>query len=234
MNKEQRKNNPPQPDGLEKRTYTVEMRVATQSEGDPLRSVTGYAPRFNTPSEIMKLDDGERFIEYFEPNAFRSAIPHSDPRALRDHIPTYILGRASSNTLQFWEDANGLGFRFDLPNTTYANDLAVSMERGDVRETSFAFNIKEKSDKWSKRSDGIWERRIPADAVERIYDISVVTYPAYPDSQANLDVAKRSLHEAQNELTPKTNNQQPTPEPDPRFDLHQRKLKKYNHLNDKE
>lgn len=215
MSKEQRKTNPPQPDGLEKRTYTVEMRVASEGEGDPVRSVTGYAPRFNSPSEVMYLNDDERFVEYFEPNAFRSAIPKSDPRALRDHIPHFILGRQSAKTLNVWEDATGLGFRFELPNTTYANDLAVSMERGDVRETSFAFTLKEKSDKWKKREDGIWERRIPADAVERIYDISVVTYPAYPDSEANLDVAKRSLENAKSEITP----HETEPEPDHRARL---------------
>lgn len=199
---EQRKNNPPQPENrLERRTYTVEMRVAKEGEGDTVRSVTGYAPRFNSPSEVMYLSPDERFVEYFEQNAFRSALPKSDPRALRDHIPHLILGRQSANTLNVWEDSTGLGFRFELPNTTYANDLAVSMERGDVRETSFAFTLKEDSDKWSRRADGIWERRIPADAVERIYDISVVTYPAYPDSEAqlnsqNLTVAYRSLQTA--------------------------------------
>lgn len=202
QDKEQRKQNPSQPDGLEKRTYTVEMRVATEGEGDTRRTVTGYAPRFNSPSEVMYLNPDERFVEYFEPYAFRSALPNSDPRALRDHISHFILGRQSANTLNVWEDATGLGFRFELPNTTYANDLAVSMERGDVRETSFAFTLKEKSDKWKKRDDGIWERRIPADAVERIYDISVVTYPAYPNSEANLDVAMRSLEAAQKEITP--------------------------------
>ena len=210
MSKEQRKKNPPPPDGLEKRTYTVEMRVASEGEGDPVRSVTGYAPRFNSPSEVMHLNADERFVEYFEPNAFRRALPNSDPRALRDHIPHFILGRQSAKTLKVWEDATGLGFRFELPNTTYANDLAVSMERGDVRETSFAFNIKKDSDKWAKRDDGIWERRIPADSVERIYDISVVTYPAYPDSEANLDVAMRSLENAKAAIPQTTDNQQPT------------------------
>jgi len=211
---EQRKSNPPQPENkLERRTYTVEMRVATEGEGETRRTVTGYAPRFNSPSEVLGWGEN-RFVEYFEPNAFRAALPNSDPRALRDHIPNLILARQSANTLQLWEDGTGLGFRFDLPNTTYANDLAVSMERGDVRETSFAFTLKEDSDQWSKRADGIWERRIPADAVDKIYDISVVTYPAYPESDAqlnaneNLTVAFRSLEAAK-----EPNPQSPIPDP---------------------
>lgn len=216
---DQRKSNPPQPETrIERRTYTVEMRIATEGEGDTTRTVTGYAPRFNSPSEILGWGEN-RFVEYFEPGAFRSALPKSDPRALRDHIPNLILGRQSAKTLSLWEDSTGLGFRFDLPDTTYANDLAVSMARGDVRETSFAFTLKEDSDKWSRRSDGIWERRIPADSVDQIYDISVVTYPAYPDSDAqlnqntNLNVAFRNLDiAAQTETPPITDNQQPITE----------------------
>lgn len=214
---EQRNSPTPPENKVESRTYTVEMRVATDGEGDNRRTVTGYAPRFNSPSEILGWGEN-RFIEYFEPNAFRTAIPKSDPRALRDHIPNLILGRKSANTLELSEDATGLNFRFELPNTTYANDLAVSMERGDVRETSFAFTLKPDADKWSKRSDGIWERRIPADAVDQIYDISVVTYPAYPDSEAqlntekNLGVALRSLERAsQQQQTPPL---EPTPNTD--------------------
>lgn len=210
---EQRKNNPPQPENkVERRTYTVEMRVAAAGEsGDQTRTVTGYAPRFNTSSEVLGWGE-YRFVETFEPNAFRTALPKSDPRALRDHIPGQILGRQSANTLKVWEDATGLGFRFDLPDTTYANDLAVSMQRGDVRETSFAFTVRDEADIWAKRSDGIWERRIPADAVDEIYDISVVTYPAYPDSDAqlnsnsNLSVAFRSMDAAKATIE--------TPEPD--------------------
>lgn len=216
---EQRKSNPPQPDNkLERRTYTVEMRVATEGEGDKTRTVTGYAPRFNMPSEVMGWGD-DKFIEYFEPGAFRSALPTSDPRALRDHIPRLIMGRKSAKTLDLWEDQTGLGFRFSLPDTTYANDLAVSMERGDIRETSFAFTLKDKTDKWLKRSDGIWERRIPADAVEEIFDISVVTYPAYPDSEAqlnnqNLTVAFRSLENARSvEIPPEPISETPNETP---------------------
>lgn len=229
---EQRKNNPLQPENnLERRTYIVEMRVAPEGEGDQRRSVSGLAPKFNSPSEIMYLPDGERFVEYFDQYSFRQAIDKSDPRALRDHIPSMILGRKSSNTLQIRETDLGLTFNVDLPNTTYANDLAVSMERGDVRETSFAFTLKKDADKWSKRSDGIWERRIPADAVDQIFDISIVTYPAYPDSEAqlnaneNVTVAYRSLQNAQ-QLTKPQSQPEPT-EQDRLLDLIQRKMRKY-------
>lgn len=200
MSKEQRKSNPPQPEGLEKRVFTIEMRAAADGEaGDAKRTVTGYAAVFNSPSEDMG------FIEYIEPGAFREAITKSDVRALFNHDPNYILARTASGTLQIEEDAKGLRYQFTIPETTFGNDFAVMLQRGDVSQSSFSFTVKEQE--WETKKDEAgnthYTRRIKK--VERLYDVSPVTYPAYPDTE----VALRSLESTQKETPPETDNQQP-------------------------
>lgn len=194
---EQRKSNPPQPDGVEKRVFNIEYRE-TSAEGDAQkRTVTGYAAVFNSPSE----DIG--FIEIIEPGAFREAIPTSDIRALFNHDPNLILARTASGTLKVQEDDKGLRYEFDIPDTTFGNDFRVMLQRGDVSQSSFSFTVKEQSWETKKKDNGDVEYTRRVKKVERLYDVSPVTYPAYPDTE----VALRSLETVK---TPETNNQQPT------------------------
>ena len=72
------------------------------------------------------------------------------------------------------------------PDTQWARDLMLSIERGDVKEQSFAFTVKR--DKWeSPEKEGDPEIRTIIE-VKEIFDVSPVTFPAYPDTT----VAKRS------------------------------------------
>lgn len=193
MSKEQRKTNPPQPDTLEKRVFTIEMRAAADGEaGDAKRTVTGYAAVFNSPSEDMG------FIEYIEPGAFREAIPKSDVRALFNHDPNYILARTASGTLQIEEDEKGLRYQFSIPETTFGNDFAVMLQRGDVSQSSFSFTVKDQTWEENRQADGTMQYTRRIKKVERLYDVSPVTYPAYPDTE----VALRSISEMQKETPP--------------------------------
>ncbi len=229
MSKEQRKTNPPQPDTLEKRVFTIEMRAAADGDGvssleggkgGENRTVTGYAAVFNSPSEDMG------FIEYIEPGAFREAIPKSDVRALFNHDPNYILARTASGTLKIEEDERGLRYQFSIPETTFGNDFAVMLQRGDVSQSSFSFTVKDQTWEENRQADGTMQYTRRIKKVERLYDVSPVTYPAYPDTE----VALRSIGEMQKETPPITDNQSTNHQTDPRFDLLQRKLKKYAHL----
>jgi HK97 family phage prohead protease len=110
-------------------------------------------------------------------------------RALIDHDPSLILGRTLSGTLILESDTNGLKVTIDPPPTSYASDLLTVMQRGDVSQMSFAFTSA--VDDW-KLVDGQRTRDlIDLDLV----DVSVVTYPAYPDTS----VAVRALVGIQSE-----------------------------------
>lgn len=180
-------NKPPQPEGLERRVFSIAMRADDPPTGEgsepERRTVSGYAALFNSPSEDMG------FIELIEPGAFREAIPTSDIRALFNHDPNLILARTASGTLKVYEDDKGLRYEFDIPQTTFGNDFRIMLQRGDVSQSSFAFSVKEQA--WETKKDEAgniqYTRRIKK--VERLYDVSPVTYPAYADTS----VALRSM-----------------------------------------
>lgn len=174
----------------ETRTYRSEMRM--EAEGN---TVAGYAALYNSRSEEMF-----GFVEEIEPGAF-DAADVSDVRALFNHDPNMLLARTSSGTLRLTTDARGLKYEFELPDTNAGRDLRELLRRGDVSQSSFGFTIDEQA--WEER-EGIPVRKIKK--VKRLFDVSPVTYPAYPDTQ----VALRSLEQWKAEHN-KTEQKEKTP-----------------------
>ena len=172
---------------IEHRTFSYELRAG---DGDNERSVSGYAAVFGKRSENLG-----GFTEIIQEGAFDGALKSSDVRALVNHDPTLLLARSSSGTLDLSIDATGLMYRFDAPETQAGNDLLTLVKRGDLKESSFGFTIDE--DKWEENEEtGAWTRTILK--VKRLYDVSPVTFPAYPDTS----VAQRSLQKVKDEKHP--------------------------------
>lgn len=145
--------------------------------------VRGYAAKFDTLSEPMF-----GFREQIAPGAFAGVL-EDDVRALFNHDPNHVLGRTSAGTLRISQDDTGLLYEVELPDTQVARDLVTSIERGDVSQSSFAFRIAPNGDTWDENEDGVIIRTITK--FGRLYDVSPVTYPAYPDATAGM----RSLDE---------------------------------------
>jgi phage head maturation protease len=80
-----------------------------------------------------------------------------------------------------WEDEDGLAVEITPPSTKWADDLLVSIGRGDISQMSFAFRVAE--DKW-ETVDGADQRTILS--FDEIFDVSPVTYPAYPETDVSL------------------------------------------------
>ena len=102
--------------------------------------VEGYALRFNTLS-----NDLGGFVETISPEALKEA-DLSDVRCYFDHDTSKVLGRTTSETLELNVDDEGLYFRCQLPNTTYAKDVYESIRRGDINQCSFGFILDEDGD----------------------------------------------------------------------------------------
>jgi HK97 family phage prohead protease len=151
-------------------------------------TIRGYAAVYNSDSKWMG-----GFYEQIERGAFDDVM-NDDVRAYFNHDENLLLGRVSSGTLRIGTDARGLFYEVDLPNTTYANDLAELMKRGDVNQSSFAFLID--ADRWEQR-DGKTYRII--EKVSRLLDVSPVAQPAYPDATSELK--KRDLETETKEET---------------------------------
>jgi len=181
---------------IERRAFNT---IFTRAEGTG-KTVEGYAAIFNSATSI-----GDWYDEIIEPGAFDDAINESDCRALFNHDPNHLLARQSSGTLKLSLDKKGLKYTFEMPESRA--DLLEMMERGDLKESSFAFTVKEQEWKETKDEDGDMEYTRVIKKVEKLYDVSPVTYPAYADTT----VAKRSFetyraeHQPEPIPTPKTN-----------------------------
>ena len=172
-------------EGIEQRFIEpVEMRITRDGDKPPI--LEGYAAVFN---KLTKQLFG--FREKIAPGAFKKTLRDKDDvRALIDHDHARIIGRRSAKTLRIKEDDKGLHYEIDLPDTTCGRDIAVSVERGDISVSSFAFRCTK--DSWVHKKD---EEIRTIEEVELI-DISPVTYPAYTDTS----VALRSLKKRQEEI----------------------------------
>jgi HK97 family phage prohead protease len=168
--------------GAERRFVYNGLEVRKAGENPVFR---GYAAKFNTLS-----NDLGGFKERIAPGFFDSVLG-MDIRALRDHEPSLILGRTTSGTCRVGVDEVGLWFEYDDPGTSYSRDLAISINRGDVNQCSFAFSIPmEGGDVWEKQMDGSYIRTLLR--ANGLYDVSAVTYPAYEDTS----VAQRGYQRA--------------------------------------
>lgn len=157
-----------------RRNFAVELRMDDGPDGaDVMPKITGHAAVFNQLS-----DDLGGFFEKISPGAFTSSLDN-DVRALYNHNFDYVLGRTKSGTLKIWEDSQGLAVEIDPPDTGWARDLVTVMRRGDVNQMSFAFYIKDAQ--WDK-ADG---KKIRTILDVDLVDVSVVAYPAYPQTDAS-------------------------------------------------
>lgn len=157
----------------------VELR---DGEGEQAGLIVGYPALFNSLSE-----DLGGFREKIAAGAFKRSLANgADVRALWNHDANYVLGRNKSGTLTLEEDAKGLRMVVDPPDTTWAEDLKKSMKRGDVNQMSFGFWVE--SDSWEMQGG----QNIRTLEEVDIFDVSIVTYPAYPETSANV----RSLFNA--------------------------------------
>jgi len=163
---------------MEKRTVDI-TNISTRSKDDGPIKISGYAAVFNSRTSI-----GDWFDEIIAPGAFERSISNSkaDIRALFNHDWGKVLGRTKSSTLTLREDEKGLNFELELPNTTYARDLAESMERGDIDQCSFGFFVDEGKERW----DYSQEPALRTLEEVELYEISIVTLPAYESTEASV------------------------------------------------
>ena len=152
-----------------RRFSSTELRMSP--DGKTLR---GLAARFDSESHDMG------YIETIAPGAFDRTLADDDEvLALVEHDSSKLLGRRSAGTLRLDQDKSGLTFEIDLPKTQLGNDTREQVARGDLRSMSFAFSMDSDTDEeWSSSADGRRQRRL---LNLRLWDVSLVSSPAYPN-----------------------------------------------------
>lgn len=143
-----------------------------------------------------RADDGNLYIEgYFavygsryyiqddayetiEPGAFDGELER-DVRALVNHDTRLVLGRNTASTLALKLDEKGLwGGILINPKDQDAVNLYERVKRGDVNQCSFGFDITEQTIDYNDDGSTVWHLK-----KVRLYEVSVVTFPAYEDTQ---------------------------------------------------
>ena len=157
----------------EKRSFIFEI----ENDEKESRKMVGHAAVFGEVAEI-----GGWFREQIEPGAFKASAKKDDVRALFNHDENYVLGRNTAGTLKMSEDSRGLKVTIDPPDTQFARDLGVSIERGDISQMSFAFQVLE--EEWIRGEKKELDLRKIKKV--RLFDVSPVTFPAYDGTDIGL------------------------------------------------
>lgn len=165
---------------IEVRTIPAAELRAAERDGRP--SVEGRAIVYDALSE-----DLGGFREKFAPG---SVELDDDLLALFDHQTSMVLGRTSAGTLEATDGPDGVDMVAYPPDTQWARDMRVSMERGDVRHMSFRFVPIE--DDWEVVGDSVVRTVTKAEVLE----LSVVSMPAYPQTSAQARSRAAELRDA--------------------------------------
>lgn len=157
-------------------TRTLAGNFAVREEGEEKR-LEGYFAVFGDTYELWP-----GATESIDPHAFDGALA-DDIRALIDHESRLVLGRTSAGTLRLSVDGKGLwGSILINPDDQDAVSLYARVQRGDVSQCSFGFDILEEETTETKGPDGQWLVHWTIRKV-KLYEVSVVTFPAYKDTE---------------------------------------------------
>ena len=121
---------------------------------------------------------------------------------LWNHNTQYVLGRSKNGSLSLKADDKGLFATIKLPNTQYANDLYELVQRGDIDQASFGFNIND--EELEELASGGYRWRLKE---VDLHEISVVTFPAYENTTVQARskqieiIEQRKLQQKKDELS---------------------------------
>jgi hypothetical protein len=175
----------------------VEIRA-----GKDRRAIGGYAAKFHRMSQNLG-----GFKEQIAPGAFNRSASQGwpDVQARYNHDDNMLLGTTGGNSLRLRVDEEGLVYDVDLLDDELSQRIYKLVERGDVRQSSFAFIADE--DDWTADDTGFPMRTLNQ---VRLLDVAPVNAPAYLDTSVGLrSLAQKFDAEfeevrkmaAQNELT---------------------------------
>lgn len=165
---------------IERRSIPAVIEVRADAKDPKKKKLVGYAALFNSLSE-----DLGGFREVIRPGAFdRALAENQDVLARAEHDSSMLLGRRSNGTLTLSIDATGLRYEVDPPDTQAGRDTLVLVERGDVKQSSFAFRVPSKDGEvWGVAPEGdVLRELVDLDLV----DVAPVADPAYRQTMVSV------------------------------------------------
>lgn len=184
----------------------TELLPEVRAGEDGSKKITGYAVKWDRLSvPIFGL-----FREKFRRGAFADSLEKDgDVYASFQHNVSETIGR-TPKTLRLEEDDIGLRYEIDPPSWF---DKIESIERGDVRGSSFIFSLEGGKEEWDKTDSKMPVRTV---VKARLFEVSPVTSPAYPQSSSGVRSAEDYRSELDEIFTPEP---PAAPEPEKTADL---------------
>lgn len=160
--------------GSAERRYTP-LPVEARGEAGK-KKIGGYAAIFNRESRNLG-----GFVERIDPAFFNKSRGDGwpDVMARYNHDDNQLLGTTGAGTLRLMVDEVGLDYEV-VPPAARA-DVVELVERGDVRQSSFAFRAFEED--WGLTDQGFPLRTLLSG---QLVDVAPVNTPAYVDTTAGL------------------------------------------------
>ena len=168
---------------MERRTAVArDGKFQTRAEDGNLY-IEGYFAVYNSRYNLW--DDA---YETIAPGAFEGET-RKDVRALCNHDSTLVLGRTTAGTLTLRTDEVGLWGSIIINQADQdAMNLYERVKRGDVTQCSFGFDIVDQDVEYQDGEPTVWVIK-----KVRLYEVSVVTFPAYEDT--GVSVRRREFSE---------------------------------------
>jgi hypothetical protein len=189
-------------------TCCLQLREPQEGQTES-RTVEGTPIVFGVRSvNLTPWSDTREVYEVLEPGCITNELlMRSDVILNLNHsnmVPD-VLGRCRNGkgtlSLELREDK--VGCRCDLPHTNNANDTLELMRRGDITGMSFAFE-----DDWQDSENGVsyertsethdgkevWLRHVKR--ITGLYDVAIVTHPAYQQTSVGTREQSESIDAA--------------------------------------
>ena len=191
-------------------TCGLQLREPQEGQTES-REIEGRPIVFGVRSvNLTPWSSTRKVYEVLEPGCIsRELLQKSDVVLNLNHNSDVVnvLGRYRNNpdrdTLSLELRGDGIDCRCDLPKTNNANDTLELIRRGDITGMSFAFQ-----DDWEDSENGVsyektndvedgkevWLRHVKR--ITGLYDVSIVTHPAYDQTTVGTREASEAIDKA--------------------------------------
>ncbi len=179
-------------------TEACGLTVREAEDGQLSREIEGKPIIFGVRSvNLTPWSDSREVYEILEPGCITNELLQRSDVVLNlnhSNLVPDVLGRCRNGkgTLELRLTDDHVGCRCELPNTNNANDTLELMKRGDITGMSFAFE-----DDWEDSENGVsyeragenngkevWLRHVKR--ITGLYDVAIVTHPAYEQTEVAL------------------------------------------------
>ena len=187
------------------------LRVREAGEGEQSRTIEGTPIVFGVRSvNLTPWSETRAVYEVLEKGCITpELLQRSDVILNLNHsnmVPD-VLGRfrnTDKDTLQLTLNEDNMECRCEMPHTNNADDTLELMQRGDITGMSFAFSDDyqdsengvsyERTEERTADGKEVWLRHVKR--ITGLYDVSIVTHPAYEQTSVGTREASDAIDKA--------------------------------------